>query len=153
RSSVATYAVGGLLGGLAGAVFVVIVTLVIKATMDFVSNQVTWVLIVVPLLGLTLGVLVLQRYGQSGNSKTLVAAASQSSVGLPPARRWKILQPGGIQADITGDVVDSAGEEERFPWRQTPVRTLAIFATVGLGAAMGTEAPAAYFGVAAGACL
>ena len=47
----------------------------------------------------------------------------------------------------------TAGEEERFPWRQTPVRTVAIFATVGLGAAMGTEAPAAYFGVAAGACL
>jgi H+/Cl- antiporter ClcA len=47
--------------------------------------------------------------------------------------------------------VDSAGEEERFPWRLTPIHTLAIFATVGLGAGMGTEAPAAYFGVAAGA--
>ena len=49
--------------------------------------------------------------------------------------------------------MDSAGEEERFPWRLTPIRTLAICATVGLGAAMGTEAPAAYFGVAAGAFL
>src|SRR5215510_13943164 len=134
-SSVATYALGGLLGGLAGAVFVVVVTLVIKATMDFVSSQVTWVLIVVPLLGLTLGVLVLQRFGQSRAAKR------------------KMFQRGGVQADITGDVVASAGEEERFPWRQTPVRTVAIFATVGLGAAMGTEAPAAYFGVAAGACL
>ena len=134
-SSVAIYAIGGLLGGLAGAAFVVVVTIGMKATMDFVSSQVTWVLIVVPLLGLTLGVLVLQRYGQSGDAKR------------------RILKSGGVQADITGDVVASAGEEERFPWRQTPVRTVAIFATVGLGAAMGTEAPAAYFGVAAGACL
>src|SRR5262245_49089160 len=92
-SGVATYAIGGLLGGLAGGVFVVVVTSVIKATMDFVSGQVTWVLIVVPLLGLTLGVLVLQRYGQSRNAKR------------------KFFQPGGIQADITGDVVASAGEE------------------------------------------
>src|SRR5262245_13955684 len=134
-SSLTTYALGGLLGGLAGGVFVVVVTIAIKATMDFVSSQVTWVLIVVPLLGLTLGVLVLQRFGRSGDAK------------------MKIFQRGGVQADITGDVVASAGEEERFPWRQTPVRTVAIFATVGLGAAMGTEAPAAYFGVAAGACL
>jgi H+/Cl- antiporter ClcA len=66
---------------------------------------------------------------------------------------WTLLRRGGVQADITGDVVNTAGEEERFPWRQAPVRTAAIFATVGLGAAMGTEAPAAYFGVAAGAFL
>ena len=152
-SSVATSALGGLLGGLAGAVFVVVVTLVIKATMDFVSSQVTWVLIVVPLLGLTSGVLVLQRYGQSEDEKNFVPVATGPRAGSPRRHSWRIFQPRGVQADITGDVVDSAGEEERFPWRQTPVRTVAIFATVGLGAAMGTEAPAAYFGVAAGACL
>src|SRR5262245_10230210 len=152
-SRVGTYALGGLLGGLAGAVFVVVVTLAIKATMDFVSSQVTWVLIVVPLLGLTLGVLVLQRYGQSEDAKNLVPAATRAPVRSRRARGWKIFQSRGVQADITGDVIASAGEEERFPWRQAPVRTMAIFATVGLGAAMGTEAPAAYFGVAAGACL
>ena len=152
-SSVATSALGGLLGGFVGAVFVVVVTLAIKATMDFVSIQVTWILIVVPLLGLTLGVLVLQRYGQSDDAKTLEPVAAQSRLVSRPALGWKIFQPRGVQADITGDVIASAGEEERFPWRQTPVRTVAIFATVGLGAAMGTEAPAAYFGVAAGACL
>ena len=64
-STVATYALGGLLGGLAGGAFVVVVTLALKAGMDFVSNQVTWVLIVVPLIGLALTVLVLQVYGQS----------------------------------------------------------------------------------------
>src|SRR4029453_5546730 len=66
---------------------------------------------------------------------------------------WRPFGGGASQAALTGDVVDSAGQEERFPWRLTPIRTLAIFFTVGLGAAMGTEAPAAYFGVAAGACL
>jgi H+/Cl- antiporter ClcA len=52
-----------------------------------------------------------------------------------------------------GDMVGFAGEEERFPWRLAPIRMLAMTATVGLGAAMGTEAPAAYLGVATGAAL
>jgi CIC family chloride channel protein len=148
-SSIATYAIGGLVGGLAGGAFVVVVTLALKAMMDFVSSQVTWVLIVVPLIGLALTVLVLQVYGQS-------EAAQTHGPGVTPPRArqahiWRAFRRGAIQADITGDVVDSAGQEERFPWRLTPIRTLAIFATVGLGAAMGTEAPAAYFGVAAGA--
>src|SRR5262245_22035430 len=64
-STIGTYALGGLLGGLAGGAFVVIVTLAIKAFIDFVSRQVTWVLIVVPLIGLALTVLVLQVYGRS----------------------------------------------------------------------------------------
>ena len=57
------------------------------------------------------------------------------------------------RADISADVVNCAGEEERFPWRLAPIRALAILATVSSGAAMGTEAPAAYLGVAAGDCL
>jgi chloride channel protein, CIC family len=150
-SRIATYAIGGLVGGLAGGAFVVVVTLALKAMMDFVSSQVTWVLIVVPLIGLALTVVVLQVFGQSE------AAEAQGPEVTPPrdSARWaRILRTfprGAIQADITGDVVDTAGEEERFPWRLTPIHTLAIFATVGLGAGMGTEAPAAYFGVAAGA--
>ena len=63
-SSIATHALGGLVGGLVGGAFVVVVTLALKAMMDFVSSQVTWVLIVVPLVGLTLTVLLLQIYGQ-----------------------------------------------------------------------------------------
>jgi CIC family chloride channel protein len=150
-SNIATYAIGGLVGGLAGGAFVVVVTLALKAMMDFVSSQVTWVLIVVPLIGLALTVLVLQVYGESEAGQ-----AHTPGVTPPRARRahiWRTFPRGAIQGDITGDVVDSAGQEERFPWRLTPIRTLAIFATVGLGAAMGTEAPAAYFGVAAGAFL
>jgi H+/Cl- antiporter ClcA len=128
------------LGGLAGGAFVVIVTLALKAMMDFVSSQVTWVLIVVPLIGLALTVLVLQVYGQTETARNR-------------PRPWRTFPRGAIQADITGDVVETAGQEERFPWRLTPIRTLAIFSTVGFGVGMGTEAPAAYFGVAAGAFL
>jgi CIC family chloride channel protein len=143
-SSAANYALGGVLGGLAGGAFVVVVTLALKAMIDFVSSQTTGVLIVVPLIGLALTVLVLQVFAQTETGARERARR---------ANIWRTFPRGAIQADITGDVVDSAGEEERFPWRLTPIRTLAIFCTVGLGAAMGTEAPAAYFGMAAGSFL
>ena len=143
-SSAANYALGGVLGGLAGGAFVVVVTLALKSMIDFVSSQTTGVLIVVPLIGLALTVLVLQVFAQ-----TETGARDRAR----RANIWRTFPRGAIQADITGDVVDSAGEEEHFPWRLTPIRTLAIFCTVGFGAAMGTEAPAAYFGVAAGAFL
>jgi H+/Cl- antiporter ClcA len=57
------------------------------------------------------------------------------------------------RADLTGDVVNAAGLEERFPWHLAPLRALAILATVGLGAPMGTESPAAHVGVATGSWL
>jgi chloride channel protein, CIC family len=150
-STVGTYALGGLLGGLAGGAFVVIVTLALKAMMDYVSSQVVPVLILAPLIGLALTVLILQVYAltEAGQDR---GVTPQRDIARP-AHKWRTFPRGAIQADITGDVVDSAGQEERFPWRLTPIHTLAIFATVGLGAAMGTEAPAAYFGVAAGAFL
>ena len=50
-------------------------------------------------------------------------------------------------------MVSCAGCEERFAWRLAPIRLLAICATVGFGCAMGTEAPAAYMGVATGAAI
>jgi H+/Cl- antiporter ClcA len=143
----ATCAFGGLVGGLAGAVFVVGVTLALKETMDFVSSQATWLLIVVPLLGLALAVLVLHGVGQ-----TLAPGATPPRAGRW-ALAWRAFPPRAVRADITGEVVDTAGEEERFNWRLTPIRAVAIFCTVGLGGAMGTEAPAAYLGTAAGACL
>lgn len=137
------------MGGLAGGAFVVIVTLVLKAILDFVSSQATPILIVFPLIGLALTVLVLHVYAIPAQNPGVTRQARISR----PVHRWRTFPRGAIQADITGDVVNSAGQEERFPWHLTPIRTLAIFATVGLGAAMGTEAPAAYFGVAAGAFL
>jgi H+/Cl- antiporter ClcA len=57
------------------------------------------------------------------------------------------------RADLTGDVVNASGAEERFPWNLAPLRALAILSTVGLGAPMGTESPAAHIGVATGTWL
>ena len=141
-SRVGTAVLGARAGRRWSAGFVVVgVTLVLKAGIDFAATQDTWYVVVVPLLGLALAVLVLQGFG-----KTDDAAVGRR-------RAWRTFPPGAVRADISGDVVDSAGEEERFPWRLAPIRTLAILATVASGGAMGTEAPAAYLGVAAGACL
>jgi H+/Cl- antiporter ClcA len=147
-SRLATYALGGLLGGVVGGFFVVAVTLGLKAGMDNVSGHKTpWVLVVAPLFGLLVGVLGLQRLGDPD------AAAGSPPIGPRRASPLALLRRRAVSADISGDVVAAAGQEERFPWRQVPVRVVAVFATVGMGAAMGTEAPAAYFGVAAGAWL
>jgi CIC family chloride channel protein len=138
-SSVGTAGLGAVLGGLVGGFFVVGVTLVLKAGMDFASGQDLWFVVLVPLLGLVAATLVLQGLGKSGDPSR--------------AQGWRTFPAGTIRADISADVVDSAGREEQLPWRLAPIRTLAILATVGSGGAMGTEAPAAYLGVAAGACL
>ncbi|HEX3481574.1 MAG TPA: chloride channel protein [Kofleriaceae bacterium] len=141
QARIATASLGGLLGGLAGGALVLAVTVALKASMDLVSAEATVEVIVVPLLGLALTTLILHVVGRT------------ASPDAPHASAWRTFPPDAIRADITGDVVDSAGVEERFPWRLAPLRTAAIFATVGLGAAMGTEAPAAYIGVATGAGL
>lgn len=76
-----------------------------------------------------------------------------------PSGRWGSLLswysfPRDIaRADLTGDVVNSSGAEENFPWYLAPLRALAILSTVGLGAPMGTESPAAHIGVATGSWL
>ncbi len=132
---------GAVLGALVGGFVVVGVTLVLKAGMDLAARENTLYVVVVPLLGLTVATVVLHVLGRGGG---------------PEAQRahpWRTFPPDAIRADISGDVVECEGVEERFPWRLAPIRTLAIIATVGSGGAMGTEAPAAYLGVAAGACL
>ncbi|WP_235299836.1 chloride channel protein [Synechococcus sp. GFB01] len=50
-------------------------------------------------------------------------------------------------------MVNASGTEERFPWNLAPLRALAILASVGLGAPLGTESPAAHVGVATGSWL
>ena len=141
-SSVGNAAFGALLGGLVGGLLVVGVTLVLKAGMDFVAVQDTWFIIVAPLVGLSVAVLVLHGIGTSATSPD-----------GQKAHPWRSFHPEVARADISADVVNCAGEEERFPWRLAPIRAIAILATVGSGAAMGTEAPAAYLGLAAGDCL
>src|SRR3954469_21882323 len=139
-AGVGTAILGAALGGTIGAFVVVGVTLVLKAGMDFAAGRSLLYIVIVPLLGLAVATLVLHGVG------TTAAAGHEP-------HPWRAFPPGVVRADISADVVDSAGEEERFPWRLAPIRALAIVATVASGGAMGTEAPAAYLGVAAGVCL
>ncbi len=149
----ATAALGGLLGALAGATVVIGFTEVLKALLAIVSSQDTWVLIVVPLLGLALSVLVLYGFGLKGPPRTLATQAAPTPQGSRWASAWRTFPSGTARSDLTGDMVAFAGKEDRFPWRLAPLRVLAMTATVGLGAPMGTEAPAAYLGVALGAAI
>ena len=138
-SSLGAAGLGAVLGGLAGGFLVVGVTLVLKAGIDIASTQGTWFVLTVPPLGLLLSILTLHGFCTAPHD--------------PRARPWRTFPPDVARADISADVVASAGQEERFPWRLAPIRAVAILTTVGLGGAMGTEAPAAYFGVAAGVFL
>ncbi len=143
-STVARSAVGGALGGSIAAVLVIGFTEVLKMMLGVVSRQNIWVLILVPLLGLGLSVLVLYGFGLSDEERS----------GRPKrAAVWRTFSRYASRSDLTADMVAFSGEEERFPWRLAPIRIVAMIATVGLGAAMGTEAPAAYLGVATGAAL
>jgi len=144
-SAVATSALGAVVGGSVAAVLVVAVTEMIKALLAVVSRQDTWILILLPLLGLSISVLVLHGLGLSSET--------QSSERPRWAAKWRTFPPGAVRSDLTGDMVEFADKEERFPWRLAPIRLVAVYATVGLGAAMGTEKPAAYIGVAAGVAL
>jgi H+/Cl- antiporter ClcA len=134
---------GAVLGGLAGGFFVVGVTIVLKAGIDFASRQGPVFVAVVPLCGLALATLVLHGFGRAG----------APNLDRPIASVWRTFPPDAARADISRDVVETAGQEERFPWHLAPIRAAAILTTVGMGGAMGTEAPAAYLGVAIGACL
>ena len=150
---VATSALGGLLGGCTGAALIIAFTEMLKKLLAVVSGQPTWLLIVAPVLGLGLSVLVLYGFGLTAETPTRGAPASERPQRSRWASRWRTFPPGVPRSDITSDIVTYAGEEERLPWRLAPIRVLAIIATVGLGAPMGTEAPAAYLGLADGAAL
>lgn len=142
-STIATSAIGGVLGGSIAAILVIGFTEVLKLMLGVVSRQATWVLVLVPLLGLALSVLVLYGFGLSSQN---VRRPRWAGV-------WRTFPSRCARPDLTADMVGFAGEENRFPWRMAPIRMFAMVATVGLGAAMGTEAPAAYLGVATGAAL
>ena len=139
-SDAAMSAVGSALGGVAGGLLVIGITLALKSSITLVAAQSTWVIIAAPIVGLAISVVVLQAIGR--------AEAPLPQRGW---RAWITFPPDDVRADITGDVLHTAGHEETFPWRLAPIRFVAAFATVGSGAAMGTEAPAVYFGEAVGA--
>src|SRR5215469_5082097 len=143
-STVAVSTLGGVLGGTIAALLIVGFTEALKAMLAVVSRQNIWVLILAPLLGLALSVLVLYRLGLSEEQRWQCSKL---------AGMLRCFPPDAARSHLTDDVVSFAGEEERLPWRLAPIRLLAIFATVGLGAPMGTEAPAAYLGVATGSAV
>lgn len=142
--------IGGLVGGVVAATFVVTVTTLIKELLAWVLRQHDWVLLVVPLVGLSLAVAILHLIGH-GQAVQRIAADDTA----PPRAftAWLRFPANAVRADLTADVVRNAGREEQFPWRLAPIRAAAILSTVGLGAPMGTESPAAHLGVAAGAAL
>ncbi len=144
-STIAISVLGALLGGSIAALMVVGFTQILKEMLALVSGQKTWIMILVPLLGLAFSVLVLYRLG--------LTSGEEDPEHPRLASAWRSFPPGAARSHLTDDMVSSAGAEERFPWRLAPIRLLAIFATVGFGGPMGTEAPAAYMGIAAGAAL
>jgi H+/Cl- antiporter ClcA len=144
-STIAISALGGVVGGLLGAAVVIGFTEILKGILAVVSEQQIWVLVLAPLVGLALSVLVLYGFGLSSETESFKRPGWASA--------WRTFAPRTSRSDLTGDMVGFAGEEERFPWRLAPIRMFAMIATVGLGGAMGTEAPAAYLGVATGAAL
>ena len=101
-------------GGMAGAATAVLVTELIKRILAVVSSQDIWGLIVVPLVGLAIAVLVLQGYGHGKALQTLAPEPARPR----PRGRWSLNWKNPrdvIRADLTADVLATAGEEERFP--------------------------------------
>ena len=143
-------ATGGLLGGVLGATFVVVVTSAIKDLLAFIIRQNRVVLVLAPLIGIALAVVVLHRVAHGVAVQRLDEAQGEVPRGFGA---WLRFPSNVVRADLTADVVRTAGAEERFPWRLAPIRAAAILVTVGLGAPMGTESPAAHLGVATGAAL
>jgi H+/Cl- antiporter ClcA len=133
------------MGALLASAVVIGFTQLLKLSLAAVSSQATWALIVLPQLGLALSVLVLYGFGRSESARKTERGRW--------ARRWRTFPPAAARSDLTREMVALAGEEDRFPWRLAPLHALAIAATVGLGGPLGTEAPAAYLGVATGAAL
>ncbi|MFM7265908.1 MAG: chloride channel protein, partial [Cyanobium sp.] len=146
----AAWGAAGLVGGLIGSTAAVLLTEAIKASLAAATGRGQAWLLGLPLLGLALAVLVLFGLGQGQAAQTI---ASRGEAGAPALRSWYSFPHDIARADLSGDVVNTAGAEERFPWSLAPLRAVAILATVGLGAPMGTESPAAHIGVATGSWL
>jgi H+/Cl- antiporter ClcA len=146
---VVTAVVGGVLGAVPAALLVIAVTEGLKRMLAVLSDRNESLVLAVPLLGIGLSVLLLYGLGTG-------EGAPGDASGSPHSRArsaWRTFPPRIARSDLTASMVAYAGEEERFPWRLAPLRILAIAATVGLGGPMGTEAPAAYIGMATGAAV
>jgi H+/Cl- antiporter ClcA len=152
--AIAAWAAAGLLGGLIGCLAAVALTELIKLSLAASAGLGPAALRLLPLLGVGLAVLILFGLGK-GQSVQTIAPRETFRPGVAPGSlaAWYSFPHDIARADLTGDVVNASGLEERFPWNLAPLRALAILATVGLGAPMGTESPAAHIGVATGSWL
>jgi chloride channel protein, CIC family len=149
-SRVGVSAGGAVMGGLAGATVAVVTTELIKRILAEIVRQDTWVILTVPLVGTAIAVAILHGLARGEAVQRLDKVPPKRLLKYGPTPFWYTFKGDVARADLTGDVVKTAGEEEKFPWHLAPVRALAIVSTVALGAPMGTEAPAAHLGVAAG---
>ena len=157
-AAIGAWAAAGLLGGLIGSLAAVALTELIKLSLAATSGLGPAALRLLPLLGVGLAVLILFGLGRGQSVQTIAPRQTprdQPGPGVAPGSlaAWYSFPHDIARADLTGDVVNASGVEERFPWNLAPLRALAILATVGLGAPMGTESPAAHIGVATGSWL
>ncbi|MFM7635768.1 MAG: chloride channel protein [Cyanobacteriota bacterium] len=149
---IAAWAAAGGIGGLIGSLVAVLFTELIKLFLGAAAGLGAPWLRVLPLLGVSLAVLILFGLGRGQPAQT-IAPREPDRPGGGSLASWYSFPHDIARADLTGDVVNASGAEERFPWNLAPLRVLAILATVGLGAPMGTESPAAHLGVATGSWL
>ena len=105
-STIATSALGGVLGGLFAAALVIGFTEILKGMLGVVSRQHTLVLVLVPIVGLALSVLVLYGFGLSNETDSFKRPAWGAA--------WRTFEARASRSDLTGDMVGYAGEEERF---------------------------------------
>ncbi|HIK54406.1 MAG TPA: chloride channel protein [Synechococcales cyanobacterium M55_K2018_004] len=150
---VGLWTVGALLGGLVGGLAAVLLTQLIKLALDTFSGLNAIWLPLLPVFGVALSVLILFGLGKGRPVQTLVSRQATPRGRWDSLLSWYSFPHDIARADLTGDVVRAAGAEEQFPWNLAPLRALAILSTVGFGAAMGTESPAAHIGVATGTWL
>jgi H+/Cl- antiporter ClcA len=152
--AIAAWAAAGLLGGLIGCLAAVALTELIKLSLAAAAGLGPAALRLLPLLGVGLAVLILFGLGRGQSVQTIAPRQTlRPGVASGSLAAWYSFPHDIARADLTGDVVNASGLEERFPWHLAPLRALAILATVGLGAPMGTESPAAHIGVATGSWL
>lgn len=151
--AIGAWAAAGALGGLIGSLAAVGLTELIKLSLGFAAGLGRLELRLLPLVGVSLAVLILFGWGKGQPVQTIAPREASRSGGDGALASWYSFPHDIARADLTGDVVNAAGAEERFTWHLAPLRALAILATVGLGAPMGTESPAAHIGVATGSWL
>lgn len=150
---VGTWTVGGLVGGLIGSLAAVMLTEAIKQTLSVISGLDTIWLLLIPLFGVALAVLILFGLGKGQPVQTVAPREANAPGRWGSLLSWYSFPHDIARADLTGDVVNASGVEERFPWNLAPLRAIAILSTVGFGAPMGTESPAAHIGFATGTWL